>query len=80
MQKLSIKNIIKYNKRNCKSNLKREKCLKQEIRTFPSNPRSKLPVKSIWIVNYLDFKRECENIFNIYFFNRCEPYRFPLHI
>ena len=37
-----------------------------------------LPVKSIWITKYLDFKREFENIFNIYFTYRYEPY--PLRI
>ena len=34
----------------------------------------KLPVKSIWITKYLDFKREFENIFNIYISYRYEPY------
>ena len=39
---------------------------------FPILLLEKLPVKSIWTANYgtvpyLDFKREFENIFNIYF-------------
>ena len=43
----------------------------------------KLPVKSIRITKYSDFKREFENIFNIYFFHTgMSPIRYvfnPMH-
>ena len=34
----------------------------------------RLPVNSIWTEKYLDFKRDFQNIFNIYFSYTYEPY------